>query len=71
MPLASRMLRARSLSSTLSDCQLPSVPPMNTDPLIMLPPSFRMLLSRMPPPDVSAGIAAVITEISDWSMSSK
>ena len=44
---------------------VPLVPPMNAEPLNWLPPSFRMLLSRMPPPPVSAGIAAVLTVISD------
>ena len=44
---------------------------MNAEPLNWLPPSFRMLFRRMPPPPVSAGIAAVLTVISDCSVSSR
>jgi hypothetical protein len=73
MPFAERMLRgaARSASSTLSLCQSPLLKPRNAAPLKMLPPSFSTLFRRMPPPEVSAGIALVMTLISDCSMSSK
>ena len=47
------------------------MPPMNAAPLNWLPPSLSTLFRRMPPPDVSAGIALVMTVISDCSMSSK
>ena len=73
MPLAERMLRGAPLSSlsTLSACQLPLLNPRNVAPLKMLPPSFSTLFNRIPPPEVSAGIALVMTVISDCSMSSK
>ena len=70
VPLALVNPRAFSSSSTLSDCHVPLVPPMNTAPLTTLPPSLRMLLIRMPPDEVSAGIAAVITLVSATSASS-
>ena len=73
MPLARRMLRGAALnsSSTLSACQSPLLKPRKVAPLNMLPPSFSTLFKRIPPPDVSAGIALVMTVISDCSMSSK
>jgi hypothetical protein len=73
MPLADRMLFGGALnsSSRLSACQLPLLKPRNVAPLKKLPPSLSTLFNRMPPPDVSAGIALVITVISDCSMSSK
>jgi hypothetical protein len=73
MPLAERMLYGadRSWSSTLSACQFPLLKPRKVAPLNMLPPSFNTLCRRMPPPDVSAGTALVMTVISDCSMSSK
>ena len=73
MPLAVRMLfgAARSASSTLSLCHSPLLNPRNAEPLKMLPPSFSTEFMRIPPPDVSAGIALVMIVISDCSMSSK
>jgi hypothetical protein len=55
----------------LPACQLPLLKPRNVAPLKMLPPSFSTLFNRIPPPEVSAGIALVMTVISDCSMSSK
>jgi hypothetical protein len=73
MPLADRMLNGadRNRSSMLSACQSPLLKPRKVAPLNVLPPSFSTLLSRMPPPDVSAGMPLVMTVISDCSMSSK
>jgi hypothetical protein len=52
-------------------CHEPLVKPKNVAPVNMLPPSFSTLFMRIPPPDVSAGIALVMIVISDCSMSSK
>ena len=67
------MLRgaARSSSPVFSLCHVPLLKPRNAAPLNTLPPSFSTLFMRMPPPDVSAGIALVMIVISDCSMSSK
>ncbi len=42
-------------------CQLPSLPPRNTDPLNTLPPSFGIMFMRIAPACTSAGCAAVVT----------
>jgi hypothetical protein len=55
----------------VSLCHSPLLKPMNADPLNRLPPSFSTEFMRIPPPDVSAGIALVMIVISDCSMSSK
>ena len=54
----------------LLPCQLPSLPPKNTDPLAMLPPSFGMAFTRMPPDWFSAVCALVVTVTSALSASS-
>jgi len=45
-------------------CQLPSLPPRNTEPLNTLPPSFGIMFIRIAPPCTSAGWAAVVIDTS-------
>ena len=74
MPLAVRMLFGAALraSSTLSLCHSPLLKPMNAAPLNSIAAVLQHASScRIPPPDVSAGIALVMIVISDCSMSSK
>ena len=74
MPLADADADRRAPATRRRRCRpasLPLLKPRKVAPLNMLPPSFSTLFSRMPPPEVSAGIALVMTVISDCSMSSK
>ena len=71
IPFALVTLRARSSSSTLSDCHVPVGPAQEHRPLTMLPPSFGIDVQPHAAPAVSAGIALVMTLASAASASSQ